>query len=128
MEKIRAIYSAPAAASTSTGSYQTFTIFWLWNIRSGTVMTETSVEDFTTTVNWLTSEGAAVSSACGSTMRRKTWTCDMPTASAASRWARGTASIPVRKVSARYPLDWSASATQPAVKKVFGQPRISGQT
>src|SRR5215212_4612318 len=100
----------------------------LWNIRSCTVMTETSVEDFTTTVNWLTSEGAAVSIACGSTMRRKTWTCDMPTASAASRCARGTASIPVRKVSARYPLDCRASATQPAVKKVFGQPRISGQT
>src|SRR5215218_10525548 len=79
---------AAVAVSTSIGSYQTFTIFWLWNIRSGTVMTETSVEDFTTTVNWLTSEGAAVSSACGSTMRRKTWACDMPTARAASRCAR----------------------------------------
>ena len=64
-------------------------------------ITDTSVDDFTITVNWLTSEGATMRSTCGSTMRRKTSGCDMPAESPASRWPRGTASMPARNVSAR---------------------------
>ena len=42
---------AAVAVRISMGSYQMFTIFCDWNMRSCTVMTDTSVEDFTMTVN-----------------------------------------------------------------------------
>ena len=89
------------AVRISIGSYQTFTRRCDSDIRSGTVITETRVEDFTITVNWLTMEGAEASATCGMTMRAKVCAGDMPAENAASRWPRGTPSMPVRKVSAR---------------------------
>src|SRR5260370_37312052 len=98
------------------------------DMRSGTVIPDTSVEDLTITVNWLTIDGAVASTTCGMTMRENVWAGDMPAENAASRWPRGTPSIPVRKVSARYPLDCRPSAIQPAEKKLLGKPKSSGQT
>src|SRR5581483_1930302 len=117
---------AAVAVRISIGSYEMFTIFCDWNMRSWTVITETSADDFTITVNWFTMDGAELRSTCGRMIRRNTSTGDMPTEKAASRWPRGTASIPPRNVSARYPLDCTASAHQAASKKVLGQPNTSG--
>ena len=92
---------AAVAVRISIGSYHTFTNFCDCDIRSGTVMTEINVDDFTITVNWLMIDGAVASKTCGMTMRANVCGCDMPAENAASRWPRGTASIPALNVSAR---------------------------
>src|SRR5574341_2065857 len=97
-------------------------------IRSGTAMTDTRDDDFTTTRNWFIRDGVIVSKACGRMIHRIVRQGDSPVDRAASRWPRLTASIPARNVSARYPLDCRAKAAHPASKNVVGQPTSSGQT
>ena len=102
------LHTLPAWIVSGVSHAVLLSLFLLVTVTGGTqgyetenVPTETKVEDFTITVNWLTIEGAEASVTCGMTMRANVCAGDMPAENAASRWPRGTPSMPARKVSAR---------------------------
>ncbi len=62
-------------------------------------MIETRDESLIIAMNSLPMAGITIRTACGRTIRRMTSRSGMPSASAASRWPRGTAWMPARKIS-----------------------------
>ena len=62
-------------------------------------MNETRAESLIMAMNSLPTAGVTMRTACGSTMRAMMRRCVMPSAAAASRWPRGTAWMPARKIS-----------------------------
>ena len=63
---------------------------------------ETSAESLIMAMKSLPMAGITMRTACGRTIRRIVWASVMPSAAAASRWPRGMAWIPARKISVMY--------------------------